>query len=38
MPRNVLTTLNCFQLVPVIIPRANGSVILRTGRGGGKSR
>lgn len=31
--RNVLTTVNCSALVPVIIPRASGSVVLRGGRG-----
>lgn len=32
-PRNVLTTISCSALVPVIIPRASGAVILRGGRG-----
>lgn len=29
--RNVLTTLNCSALVPVIIPRASGAVVTRNG-------
>lgn len=32
----VLTTENCGLLVPVIIPRANGAVIVRTGKGRGR--
>jgi hypothetical protein len=27
----VLTTENCGMLVPLVIPRANGAVIVRTG-------
>jgi len=27
----ILTTSNCFELVPVVIPRASGAVIVRTG-------
>jgi len=32
--RGVLTTLNCGFLIPVIIPRASGAVIARTGSRG----
>ena len=32
--RNVLTTLNCGMLIPVIIPRASGAVIARGGSRG----
>jgi len=30
----ILTTQNCFELIPVIIPRASGAVIVRTGSKG----
>lgn len=33
LPAFVLTTANCFVLIPVIIPRASGAVIVRTGKG-----
>jgi hypothetical protein len=32
--RGVLTTLNCGFLIPVIIPRASGSVVVRSGSRG----
>jgi hypothetical protein len=32
----VLTTENCGMLVPLVIPRASGAVIVRTGRGRGR--
>lgn len=36
LPAFILTTTNCFELIPVIIPRANGAVIIRTGSGKGR--